>query len=254
MHRAAQYLAAAGISFLEKKPDDSHANFMWDVHLGTLFTHPLNRDDISLGLNYENFSIDFLESLALKHRIPLKGKSHKVILESIREKFWDLGFKKPYKYEFHYNLKYGILSDNYIWEFEDSRWLKDLITLRNVAQLAISYEAQNHINASAVRVWPHHFDTSASLTFDGTNKSITVGLAIPDNMVSDFYYYAYGWDGRQILTFESVEDLSIGKWIKGKWSGAVLEASDVSHQEVELFLKESIQELKVALGILKSIK
>ena len=41
MHIAAQYLAAAGISILEKQPDDSHTNVGFSVEDRTLFTRPL---------------------------------------------------------------------------------------------------------------------------------------------------------------------------------------------------------------------
>ena len=36
IHLAAQYLAAAGISFLEKRDDDSHTNLGFNIEKGTL--------------------------------------------------------------------------------------------------------------------------------------------------------------------------------------------------------------------------
>ena len=43
MHLAAQYLAAAGISFLEKKDDDSHTNLGFSIKDQCLYTHTLSR-------------------------------------------------------------------------------------------------------------------------------------------------------------------------------------------------------------------
>ena len=50
MHIAAQYLAAAGISFLEKQPDDSHTNVGFSVEDRTLFSRSLLSSGITLQL------------------------------------------------------------------------------------------------------------------------------------------------------------------------------------------------------------
>lgn len=41
MHLAAQYLAAAGISFVAKEDDDSHTNLGFSAETGSMTTHPL---------------------------------------------------------------------------------------------------------------------------------------------------------------------------------------------------------------------
>ena len=39
LHLAAQYLAAGGISFIEKKSDDSHTNLAWNKTENRMTTH-----------------------------------------------------------------------------------------------------------------------------------------------------------------------------------------------------------------------
>ena len=58
-HLAAQYLAAAGISFLTKKPDDSHTNLGFISDSGEIETHPLSEDNDKLFLNYNTFSLEW---------------------------------------------------------------------------------------------------------------------------------------------------------------------------------------------------
>lgn len=58
MHLAAQYLAAAGISFVEKKADYSHTNLGWSIDKQRLETHPLSEKGDVLALNYNTFSLE----------------------------------------------------------------------------------------------------------------------------------------------------------------------------------------------------
>ena len=56
---AAQYLAAAGISFVKKEADDSHTNLGFDTDGGFLATHSLSEDGDKLVLNYKNFNLEW---------------------------------------------------------------------------------------------------------------------------------------------------------------------------------------------------
>jgi hypothetical protein len=44
MYLLAQYLAAAGISFLEKKDDDSHSNLGFSIENSSMYSRPLNEN------------------------------------------------------------------------------------------------------------------------------------------------------------------------------------------------------------------
>ena len=82
MHLAAQYLAAAGISFVEKKADDSHTNLGWSIDKQRLETHSLSTDGDVLALNYNTFSLEW-DSLENNASFALDGKTHQQVLDSV---------------------------------------------------------------------------------------------------------------------------------------------------------------------------
>jgi len=84
MHLAAQYLAAAGISFLEKRDDDSHTNLGFDTDNGTLSTHVLSKNEDRLVLNYQKFTLDWI-SLSDNTSFRLDGATHQQVVKWISE-------------------------------------------------------------------------------------------------------------------------------------------------------------------------
>ncbi len=59
MHLAAQYLAAAGISFVPEENDDSHTNLGFSTQKECLYTRPLNSSGAELLLNYNFFTLEW---------------------------------------------------------------------------------------------------------------------------------------------------------------------------------------------------
>ena len=107
MHLAAQYLAAAGISFLDKREDDSHTNLGFDTDCGIVSTHPLSKNNDSLSLDYKKFTLVWNSSNE-STSFRLDGATHQQIVEWISEvsqKF--LG--KQYDYKFHYDLPLSLI-------------------------------------------------------------------------------------------------------------------------------------------------
>ena len=84
MHLAAQYLAAAGISFLEKRDDDSHTNLGFDTDNGTLSTHILSKNEDRLVLNYQKFTLDWI-SLSGSTSFRLDGATHQQVVKWIQK-------------------------------------------------------------------------------------------------------------------------------------------------------------------------
>ena len=98
MHLAAQYLAAAGISFLDKKEDDSHTNLGFDTDNGTLSTHIFSKNKDRLVLNYQKFTLDWV-SLSGSVSFRLDGAKHQQIIKWISEVSQRF-LNKPYQYKF----------------------------------------------------------------------------------------------------------------------------------------------------------
>lgn len=239
MHFASQYLAAAGISFVEKKSDDSHTNLGWLASEQQLETHPLSSNGDVLGLNYKTFSLEWT-SPANKASLLLDGKTHQQVLtwlSSTSKTFLD----KEYKYNFHYDLPYTI-DDSYTYSL-DAVALKKLAALRSLTQFSLEKTLKETGLDSDIRIWPHHFDSGvfASLTAD---KSVGFGLAIPDDMIKTHYFYLSAYKGHTGIDTNGFVPLSLGEWKNDGFKGAVLPAKNRSEEEVIQFFTQAINAYK----------
>ena len=239
VHLASQYLAAAGLSFVENKADDSHASLFWNREFSLLLTHDLNSENYKLGLSYRNFALQLLDKqFTVLDEMKLSKKTHFDNLNWLSERFKGL----DYKYELHYEIGQPPITSSYM--FPDVTDLDDLIAYRNLAQDSLEEFGSNKKNISPIRVWPHHFDSHMNLDIS-ENHSIGLGLAIPDNKVNEFYFYAYGFNNNKAIDVTGFDSLSAGSWMKGKWDGAVLKMSDATKEKIIQFYHECYNMLKL---------
>lgn len=191
MHLAAQYLATAAISFIDKKEDDSHTNLGWVNH--TLETHEFPNGD-KLGLNYESFSLEWLRPDGSKKELHLDQTTHKEIKDWISENSSRYGIKKTYRYQLHYELPYHTVTDESRYQLKSREDLQTLIEQRDLAQQVFSSVLRTNAFESPIRIWTHHFDTGAFVVVHD-NLSIGMGMAIPDDLINNFYFYISGYQG-----------------------------------------------------------
>ncbi len=239
LHIAAQYLAAAAINFIPKKEDDSHTNLGYFAESKTLSTRLLDSKEIILSLNYDLFALEWLND-GVKTTLQLDKTSHLQILQWIKKMAQNSGIQTPYNYDFHYELPYAINND-YIFKLEGINRLKELASYRSLAQDTIKeFLEKNHLT-SEIRVWPHHFDTGAFTTLDKkTAVSIGLGLAIPDQMCNDYYFYISGYKGHEGLHTDKFSSLTLGKWYTQGFKGAILPISKMNKKNGVTFFDEAL--------------
>ena len=243
LHLASQYLATAGISFLDKKEDDSHTNLGFSIEKKRLETWPLNASGVSLCLDYENFSLKW--SSQENQSLTLDGKTHEGVVEWIGNTSKDLGLRGSYGFDLHYQLPYT-MDSNFKFELTNSNQVQELIQLRTLAQLAIASFLKKENLTSDIRIWPHHFDTGAFTALDdGSGKSIGLGMAIPDTLVNDLYFYISGYRGHNTLNTWAFKTLSNGKWVNDGFKGAILPASNTTQKTVVQFFQEALGNYKI---------
>ena len=242
MHLAAQYLAAAGISFLEKEADDSHTNLGFSTENGCLQTHALSKAGDVLSLNYKKFTLEW-SSQNGKTSFRLDGATHEQVLEWLKE-VSNTFLKREYEYIFHYDLPYEI-GDNFMFKLLDASKLRELMHLRILAQYTLEKILEDNGLESLIRVWPHHFDTGAfSELNDGSGISIGFGLAPPDTLCNEHYLYISGYNGRSALDTSNFDGLSNGSWKNEGFKGAILPVSDLVESETVGFFQEAIDTYK----------
>ncbi len=239
MHLAAQYLAAAGISFLPKKDDDGHTNLGWSIEKQHMETHPLSSNGDVLSLNYKSFSLIWNSNNG-SAKLPLDGKTHAEILKWLQDTSQAF-LNKAYTYDFHYDLPYTI-DASFTYHFEESE-IARLANLRNLAQSSLVDTLKVTGLESDVRIWPHHFDSGA---YASVNDDIAVGfgLAIPDKVVDEHYFYISGYKGDDSIATDSFDKLSLGKWKNNGFIGAVLPATKINEEQAIRFFTEAINTYK----------
>jgi hypothetical protein len=68
----------------------------------------------------------------------------------------------------------------------------ELARLLGGANAVLRAVAANAPSAAAVRLWPHHFDI-ATLIAPDSERSVGVGLAVPDALDASGYWYVSPW-------------------------------------------------------------
>lgn len=243
MYLAAQYLAGAGISFLEKRKDDSHTNMEFRVEDATLHSRQLNKLGSTLSLNYNSFSLQW-NTTNSETSIPLNGNTHSGILSWLKKSSEDAGFKKAYKYEFHYEPTYGI-TDDFKFALLDAGKLSQLMHLRILAELALEDFLQHNGLNSEIRVWPHHFDTGAFAIFqEKPDMAVGLGLAVPDTLVDDHYFYIRGYKDGNSIDPAGFSPLHQGYWQKKDFKGAILPAMNIDKAGALTFFQDAFEQLK----------
>ncbi len=237
MHLASQYLAAAGISFVEKQDDDSHTNLGFNKEKGVMYTRELSDNGDQLILNYNTFSLDW-KGVHKTTSISLNGKTHKAIMAWLSNSA-QKAIGKSYEYAFHYDLPYTI-SDDFTFELKDANRLNELLENRALASSIIEAFLTSNNLKSETRVWPHHFDTGAFVIFDNdSGLSIGLGFAIPDAVTQEHYFYIGGYKGHNSIDTSNFKELTKGKWSNEGFVGAMLSISKTNQTKGVAFFNEA---------------
>ena len=239
IHLAAQYLAAAGISFIPEREDDSHTNLGYSIDDKSFETWPLNDSGSKLRFDLARYELNWI-SRSESRSLTLDGCSHTQVLEWISATCSAYKLNNPYKYKFHYKLPYPI-SDDYVFKTDPEALARE-IRLRSLAHNALSQFLLQHQLISDIRTWPHHFDTGIFFLLPSNKEiSIGMGLAIPDSVVDDYYFYASGYQGHESLDTTEFKALEHGKWINKGFTGAVLPATNQDKEVVFSFFSQAIE-------------
>jgi len=242
MHLAAQYLAAAGISFLDKKADDSHTNLGFDIKNGCLSTHVLSDQGDQLCLSYERFALEWKSNDNDTVVFELDGAMHAEVLSWLNHTA-TTRLNKTYNYKFHYELPYAI-DATFTFQLLDFDQLMALKALRVMAQLVLEQVDKDYGLEGAIRVWPHHFDSGIYSTLPDSDITLGLGLAIPDAICNTHYLYISGYKNGQKIATSTLPALSSGMWKSGDFVGAVLKADTITASEGIAFFEDAISHFK----------
>jgi len=241
IHIAVQYLAVAGISFLDKKDDDSHTNLGFNEDKGYIETWPLNNQGSKIAFDYVNFALHWVDNNMIRLSVSLDGKTHQEVRTWMESLATALGMKKRYVYNLHYDLPYDEITDDYVFKKPSEMLLQELLQNRILAQKILQETIDSFSLDSDIRIWPHHFDTGAFSNLKSKEGvAVGLGMAIPDSVHADYYFYISGYKGHESLPTSGFKPLTVGFWSNEAFKGATLSIRGVDKKQGVKFFEEAI--------------
>src|SRR2546423_884730 len=253
-HYAAQFGAAAGISFLPHVPNHSHSNLEWVPALSGLFSRVIPaRTAFRVGVRPVKLSLLIVTG---ENRSVAEYRLHgRTIIEArdwIRSQIKLLGadasrytLTRDYEIPRH-DVAYGESFDaSDPSHFEElGRWFANSAAL-------LGSVTRSSLVASELRCWPHHFDI-ATLIEVAPERTITVGLEPGDDYYEEPYFYVSMHPQSAASRTRSRPLWGNGSWHIHDWVGAVLPGSRLgaaSSQERQIreFLDSAISACRTLL-------
>jgi hypothetical protein len=227
LHHAAQFGTAAGISFLEHRPDDSHTNLEWVPSLAGLVSRVIPAGKgFRIGVRPADLTLLIVtEKDQPIARYKLHGRTIVEATQWIREQLAPLGvdparytLKRDYEIPAHPVAMGDSFDASERAQFEElAKWFS------NGASILGSLARSIH-DASEVRCWPHDFDI-ATLIPVAHERTIGVGLEPGDGSYDEPYFYVNMRPYPSPAQVRSRPLWGRGIWHTGEWTGAVLTGS-----------------------------
>jgi hypothetical protein len=264
LHYAIQFIAATGAALAEPLPDYSHTSLDWnpdlEIFVGSAIRAP---QSFQVALDPSSFTLILLnqgdETIA---SFPLQGKTMAAGLSWLQPEIAQLGADgskirfldyPPDDFPDH-GLAHGAAFDA-----SSELALSELTNYyANTHQLLQNIMA-THEDASAIHIWPHHFDMATLIMLpgmiNGSPLTVGVGLSPGDSSYNEPYWYVSPYPYPDPAGLPALDGQ--GFWHTQHWVGAVLLASRLTQpvnaeaqpQQVEAFLHSALSR---SIGLLKS--
>lgn len=254
LHQAVQMLAATGISYLEKQPDDSHTNMEWRTEIQSFISNTFGeKERYRLALNVPQFEYRiYTEDFNLITEFQLDQKTEQQAIAWYINELGKLGFDKAgFTTDKHYEIPLTEQAKGKPYNLFNPDAFKIFSDHFSMAQKLISQNIAVENNSSPLRCWPHHFDLGALIpveakSSDGKTMSIGAGFSPGDENYNQPYYYVYPWPYPEKEILKDSELPGDSFWHHNGFVSAILEidpGKDISHQQstIQNFLNTSIK-------------
>lgn len=255
LHHAAQFAAGFGTSYVAPSRDDSHSSLGWGAESAMLTSHEVAtpRGRIAVGLRVPDLSILVTRDAATAFELPLRGQTIADAERSLRSALAAEGldptrFARPG----HYTIPPHPVAGGAPFDDHSMSALAELARWFGNAAIALARVVSRHSGASAVRVWPHHFDIATLISLSH-GRSTGAGLELGDGYYAEPYWYVNAVPRPPIDQLTTTLAGS-GHWHTHEWVGAVLPGSrvlgDAAAQgaQVDAFLSSALAETYALLA------
>ena len=252
LHHAAQLATAIGISYLAKKPDDSHTNLEWLQSVGALASRVVpTLTPFRVAVRPQSLSLILLDATnEVLANLPLHGQTIQAATEWLREQLPAVHADAArLTFNRHYTIPWHIVDDGAPFDATDVRAFTELARWYEDAALMLEDLERRTPGASEVRCWPHHFDIATLIEVEpahGSDYARTVGVGMEpgDDYYAEPYVYVNLYPpppaSRAIAPLEGG-----GAWHTHEWIGAVLPGSRLgrAHQreQIDTFIRSAVR-------------
>jgi hypothetical protein len=232
-HLAVQFIGMTGRHLLPEKEDKSNINMEF-LPREKMFAGNKIRQGFKIVFHPETHSLQIRrKELKIVKEINLEGKTFKNAFVELKNVLVELDVDvSSLKMEQPYELPHDSLKEGKYFFRDKTEFIEENIRYRHNAELLLREIVAEFNNTDPVRIWPHHFDTGTIIHLEKnqsgeTTKSIGLGLAIPDDMVPEPYFYLSFWSENSTSSLEIPQNLPAGKWMMPEWDGAVISISEI---------------------------
>jgi hypothetical protein len=219
-HWAAQALAAVAFAYVPVESDDSHTSLAFALASRHLVCEPFDTGR-RVALRLSDLTLIVLQDERPIHELGLSGQTLAQAFDFVSTTLGDRRLSRP-----SYDMPAHGIGDGAAFSLPDSEALAELGRWYANAARFLAHVRAGHPGASAVRVWPHHFDIATLLFVEANaSKTIGIGLSPGDQSYDEPYFYVTPSPHPPVDSM--LPDLGSGKWHRTCWVGAVLTASDL---------------------------
>lgn len=239
LHWAAQYVASAGQTFAEPRPDDSHRAMSWDPRLRAFIGDPFaGVYPFRTALRPEDLTLLLIDRTGGElGSLPLAGKPREEGFEwlSLGVATY-LGGAPPMLARPEYDMPDHPVRERMPFSTDQSAALEVLTSIFGAAATLLEDVREEHPGASPVLCWPHHFDIATLLTLESDDtgqatRTIGVGMAPSGGGYAHWYWYVNMWPAPEATSLPTLG--GPGAWHTDGWIGAVLTSEEILRVEAD---------------------
>jgi hypothetical protein len=256
LHHAAQFGAAAGISYLKHLPDDSHTNLEWIPALGGLFSRAIPAQR-SFRVGVRPVKLAVLIATDENRPIseyPLHGRTITEAKDWIRSQINLLGADgSRYTLTRHYEIPRHDVAIGESFDASEQACFEELSKWFANGASMLGALTRTSSTASEIRCWPCHFDIGTLIKVS-SGRGIGVGLEPGDDYYDEPYFYVNMRPQPTASRARSRPLWGSGTWHTDEWVGAVLcgsrlgAASSQERQTIE-FLDSAVSACRALLTL-----
>jgi hypothetical protein len=224
LHHAAQFGAAAGVSFLPHCADDSHTNLEWVPALGGLFSRVIPaQSPFRVGVRPVKLALLIVsEENRPINEYTLHGRTITEARDWIRSQISLLGADgSRYTLTRNYEIPRHDVAIGESFDASEKSCFDELSKWFGNGASVLGSVARTADRASEVRCWPHNFDIGTLIKV-ASGRAIGVGLEPGDQYYDEPYFYVNMRPQPTPSRARSRPLWGGGTWHTNEWVGAVL--------------------------------